>query len=77
MSLEGQVISKTQYHNPHSWIIKNTVRNVCYASIEPPGKKRGGRFLLVAHINLAGDGGGYQGSSAFLQEVDGALGFGS
>lgn len=30
----------------------------------------------VAHVNLAGDGGGDQRGPAFLQQVDGALGFG-
>jgi hypothetical protein len=30
----------------------------------------------VADINLAGDGGGNQGGPAFLQQVNGALGFG-
>ena len=28
------------------------------------------------HVDLAGDGGGDQRSAAFLQQVDGALGFG-
>jgi hypothetical protein len=31
---------------------------------------------VVANIDLAGDGGGDQGGAAFLQEVDGVLGFG-
>ena len=30
-----------------------------------------------AHVDLAGDGGGNQGGPAFLQQVDGSLGFGS
>ena len=30
----------------------------------------------IAHVDLAGDGGGDQRGAAFLQQVDGALGFG-
>jgi hypothetical protein len=30
----------------------------------------------LAHVNPAGDGGGDEGGAAFLQQVDGALGFG-
>ena len=30
----------------------------------------------AAHVDLAGDGGGDQGGAAFLEQVDGALGFG-
>ena len=33
-------------------------------------------FGKVAHVILAGDGGGNQRGPAFLQQVDGALGFG-
>ena len=33
-------------------------------------------FGAGTNVNLAGDGGGDQGGPAFLQQVDGALGFG-
>ena len=34
------------------------------------------RGCHAANVDLSGDGGGDQGGAAFLQEVDGALGFG-
>ncbi len=33
-------------------------------------------FGELAHVDLAGDGGGDQRGAAFLEQVDGALGFG-
>ena len=46
------------------------------AALSSPNTSGLRSFGDVAHVDLAGDGGGEQRGPAFLQQVDGTLGFG-